>query len=61
MTQEQNEEYLGDGLYASFDGYQICLRAPRGTFNPTVYLDDHALSNFMAYVARLQEQWRQRA
>jgi hypothetical protein len=24
-----NEEYLGDGLYASFDGYQIILRAPR--------------------------------
>jgi hypothetical protein len=25
----QREEYLGDGLYASFDGYQIRLRAPR--------------------------------
>lgn len=23
------ETYLGDGLYASFDGYQIILRAPR--------------------------------
>jgi hypothetical protein len=24
-----DETYLGDGLYASFDGYQIRLRAPR--------------------------------
>lgn len=24
-----NETYLGDGLYASFDGWQITLRAPR--------------------------------
>jgi hypothetical protein len=23
------ETYLGDGLYASFDGWQIVLRAPR--------------------------------
>ena len=23
-----DETYLGDGLYASFDGYQIWLRAP---------------------------------
>ena len=27
---ENKEEYLGDGLYASFDGYQFILRAPRG-------------------------------
>ena len=26
----REEEYLGDGLYASFDGYSITLRAPRG-------------------------------
>jgi hypothetical protein len=24
-----HETYLGDGLYASFDGWQIRLRAPR--------------------------------
>lgn len=27
------EEYLGDGLYASFDGWQIVLRAPRDGFD----------------------------
>ena len=25
----KTETYLGDGLYASFDGYQISLRSPR--------------------------------
>ena len=26
---EDRETYLGDGLYASFDGWQVKLRAPR--------------------------------
>lgn len=29
MSEAQNETYLGDGLYASCNGYQIVLRAPR--------------------------------
>jgi len=29
MTPMDKETYLGDGLYASYDGWQICLRAPR--------------------------------
>lgn len=33
------ETYLGDGLYASFDGWQICLRAPREDGDHVVYLD----------------------
>lgn len=33
------ETYLGDGLYASFDGFQVILRAPRA--NPYAYGDDH--------------------
>jgi hypothetical protein len=34
------ETYLGDGLYASFDGYHIVLRAPRdGQPDSVVYLE----------------------
>lgn len=29
MMDPKAEVYLGDGLYASFDGYQFILRAPR--------------------------------
>jgi hypothetical protein len=42
--EHQWEDYLGDGLYASFDGYQIILRAARinagdhwVALEPTVY------------------------
>ena len=37
------EIYLGDGLFASFDGWQIKLRAPRDHGNHEVYLDGHML------------------
>jgi hypothetical protein len=36
---EKKETYLGDGLYASCDGYMICLRAPRGDRDDLVYLE----------------------
>ncbi len=29
LPAQNAETYLGDGLYASFDGYQVILRAPR--------------------------------
>jgi len=35
------ETYLGDGLYASFDGEQIWLRAPRAGGDHCVALDAH--------------------
>ena len=36
---ERPREYLGDGLYAAFDGYQIELRAPRENGDHVVYLE----------------------
>ena len=44
-----SERYLGDGLYASFDGYQIILRAPRSNGDHWVGLEPQvfdALINF---------------
>ncbi len=46
-----SETYLGDGLYASFDGWQIKLRAPRGYEDHVVYLDEHAYSALLEFVA----------
>jgi hypothetical protein len=34
------ETYLGDGLYASFDGWQVRLRAPREGGDHEVFLED---------------------
>lgn len=47
-----NETYLGDGLYASHDGYQIELRAPGSMMDPDerVYLDPTTLRAFLALV-----------
>lgn len=44
------EVYLGDGLYASYDGWQIKLRAPRSEGDHIVYLDQSvciALAQYM--------------
>jgi hypothetical protein len=43
------EVYLGDGLYASFDGWMIKLRAPRDGIDHEVYLEDSVLKNFMDF------------
>ncbi len=45
--------YLGDGLYASFDGYQIELRAPREHGDHYVALEPVVLDAFIAYVRRI--------
>lgn len=46
--------YLGDGLYASFDGYQISLMA-NSHIQPTdtVYLNGAVCRNFVAYIEQI--------
>ena len=49
-----SEVYLGDGLYASFDGFQYCLRAPRGREDHKVFLNSatmHAFDQFRKNIA----------
>lgn len=48
------ETYLGDGLYASFDGRQICLRALQREIDHFVYLKPEVLVAFNAFVKSLQ-------
>lgn len=50
-----SEEFLGDGLYASFDGWHIGLRAPRENGDHCVYLElgnGGTLGKFLNYVDR---------
>lgn len=49
------EHYLGDGLYASFDGWQIKFRAPREDGDHEVYLEISALKELSGWVASLLE------
>jgi len=49
----EHEHYLGDGLYASFDGLGVTLRTPRENGDHWVYLEDHVLAEFLLYVNTL--------
>lgn len=48
------ETYLGDGLYASSDGWQVRLRAPREGGDHEVFLDPDILRAFLRYVESLK-------
>ena len=47
------ETYLGDGLYASYDGYHFILRTPRGHRDHWVYLDPQVLEAFLIYIGKV--------
>jgi hypothetical protein len=47
-----NEEYIGDGLYVSFDGWSIWLRAPRTGGDHYVALDQLMMRDLIAYCER---------
>lgn len=54
------EEYIGDGLYAGFDGEGIRLRAPRAGGDHWVYLDPCVWDNLMKFVERLNDKGENR-
>jgi hypothetical protein len=47
------ETYLGDGLYASFDGHTVFLRAPRESGDHWVGLEPPVLMELLVYLKRL--------
>jgi hypothetical protein len=55
MTKINNETYLGDGLYASFDGYSLWLRAPREHGDHVVALEPSVYRALIKYVAGLKQ------
>lgn len=54
MTDKPKKEYLGDGVYASFDGYQIWL-AVNTPDNDVIALDSDVASALMRYIHRLRQ------
>jgi hypothetical protein len=49
-----NETYIGDGVYASFDGYQFWLRTERDGVDHLVALEPGVLDAFNAFVADVE-------
>ena len=48
---EPTESYLGDGCFASYDGFQFTLRAPRGEQQSDyVVLEPEVLESFHRYI-----------
>jgi hypothetical protein len=49
------KKYLGDGVYADFDGYQIKLTAENGiSATDTIYLEPAVLAALNKYVESLK-------
>lgn len=55
------DTYLGDGLYASFDGYQIRLYTERADGTHEVFLDSSTLVAFERFVVGLSAKNETRA
>ena len=51
---ENNNKYLGDGVYASFDGYQIWL-AVNDHENKVIALEPEVANNLTMYIKELQK------
>ena len=51
---EQFKEYIGDGIYASFDGYQIWLRTSDGIrYTNEIALEPSVFNALIDYQERL--------
>lgn len=47
------EEYLGDGVYVSYDGFAILLRAPREHRDHFIVLEPRELKALVDYAKRV--------
>jgi hypothetical protein len=52
MSENQQDTYLGDGVYASFDGYQIWLAVNHHT-NKQVAIEPAVLLSLLSYAERV--------
>jgi hypothetical protein len=50
MTKKPSDEYLGDGVYASHDGWQIWLAANHHE-NRVVALEPHTFKSLLEYAS----------
>ncbi len=49
MAERQQESYIGDGVYTSFDGEYIVLRTPRENSDHVIYLDVGVYRSLVEY------------
>ena len=56
MSEHTDQEYLGDGVYASFDGFQIWLAANHHK-NVVIALEPSVFDALIAYREKLIEKY----
>lgn len=49
MANQEKNRYIGDGVYAEFDGYNIILRVDDHKSEPLVYLESSAMSSLIDF------------
>jgi hypothetical protein len=52
--EERFTQYLGDGVYVSWDGYHIVIRANSHIDPNPIYFDGEVLQIFLKYVEELK-------
>jgi hypothetical protein len=50
--------YIGDAVYASYDGYQVCLETGDRN-NNVIYLEPEVMQNLVNYYKRVVNEQRQ--
>jgi acyl-CoA thioesterase FadM len=58
VTEPDYEQYLGDGVYASFDGYQIWLAVNHHN-NKVIAIEPEVYASLERYVATLKERLKE--
>ena len=56
----KGEEYIGDGVYVSFDGWHFWLRTLRRDAHHRVGLEPAVIAEFLGFVARTMDDSRVR-
>lgn len=49
----KDEEFIGDGVYVSFNGWQIRLRAPREHGDHVVFIEPRMWANLVEYAQKV--------
>jgi len=58
MNTQHEETYLGDGLYAKFDGWNFWLRAPRIEGDHYIAMEPEVLASFLEFVRKARPELR---
>ena len=53
----RDERYIGDGVYALFDGYHVWLRTPREIGDHEIALEPDVVASLATFIADLRTQF----